>query len=367
MVGDPHFSNVSLLLHMDGDNNSTAFIDSSSALKTVTSHGDAKISTAQSKWGGASAYFDGTGDYLTVPHSTGLDLTTGDFTIDAWVYCTALIAFTQEIIDKDGVSGSSYPSYALGITSGGYLWAFLGNGGGVSPAGTAYTGSSTVTLNVWHHVALVKTGSTCKGYLDGVQQWSSTAATMYNGSKPLMIASYQGQSSGTSFRGYVDDLRITKGIARYITDFTLPAAAFPGQALLSISGLISESLAANIFIARAYDVETGVLAGSKAFTDTNDFTIDITIDAKACNVTVGVNYNIWEPETVYGLDDLVFPTNPVAKPYYYKRIASGTSGATEPVWPTTPGGFCNDGAVSNAWELVGRLVQPVTHGPLIPS
>lgn len=366
MAGDINYGNVSLLLHCNGADNSTTFTDNSPTPKTVSANGNAKIVTGQSKFGGASAYFDGTGDYLTVPHSTGLDLTTGDFTIEAWVYCTALIATTQEIIDKDGVSGSSYPSYALGITSDGHLWAFLGNGNGTSPAGTTYTGSTALSVNTWHHVALVKTGSTCKGYLDGVQQWSSAAATMYNGSKPLVIASYQGQTSGTSFRGYVDDLRITKGVARYIIDFTPPAATFPDiGASFSISGSISESLAANTFIARAYDVETGVLVGAVSFTGTSSFTIDLFGAATACTVTVSADYKPWKASTVYALDDKVFPLDPIAKPYYYKRIVAGTSGAVEPTW-LSPAGQCNDGAVTNAWELVERLIQPVTHGPLIP-
>ena len=59
---DPDFANVSLLLHGDGTNGSTTIVDSSSSSKTVTAVGDAQISTAQSKFGGSSIYFDGTGD-----------------------------------------------------------------------------------------------------------------------------------------------------------------------------------------------------------------------------------------------------------------------------------------------------------------
>jgi hypothetical protein len=78
---DPNYASVSLLLHMDGTNGSTVFTDLSPVPKVVTRFGDAQISTAQSKFGGSSAYFDGTGDYLTVASSADFGFGTGDFTI----------------------------------------------------------------------------------------------------------------------------------------------------------------------------------------------------------------------------------------------------------------------------------------------
>jgi hypothetical protein len=85
-MSDPDFANVSLLLHMDGSNGSTTFPDSSSNGLTVTRYGNAQISTAQSKFGGASAYFDGAGDYLELPNpNTAIGAVAGDFTIECWV------------------------------------------------------------------------------------------------------------------------------------------------------------------------------------------------------------------------------------------------------------------------------------------
>ena len=262
MAGDANYASVSLLLHCDGTNGSTTFTDSSATPKTVTANGNAQISTAQSMFGGASALFDGAGDYLSIAYSSALSLISGDFAVEAWIYLTTLTAGSQAIFDKDGVSGASYPQYTLLITSGGKLSAFLGNGNGVSPTGTTYTGTTTVTLNAWHHVALVKTGSTCKGFLDGAQEWSASAATMYEGSKALLIGYSAGQPSTAYFHGYIDELRITKGVARYTAAFTPPTAEFIAG-LGQVSGVIRDS--ANALCARtvrAYRRDTGALAGS---------------------------------------------------------------------------------------------------------
>jgi hypothetical protein len=218
------FANVKLLLHCNGSNGSTTFTDSSSSPKTTAANGNAQLSTAQIKYGSASALFDGNGDYLSVTYNSDLSLISGDWTIEAWIYPTAT---EGAVINKDGVSGSSYSQYSLGINSSGYLSGFLGNGNGTSPTGTSYAGSTTVSLNAWHHVAMVSTGGTCKGFLDGVQQWSSAAATMYEGSKALLIGYQSGQPTAEYFDGYIDDIRITKGTAIYTANFTPPVAQFP--------------------------------------------------------------------------------------------------------------------------------------------
>ena len=131
---DPYWNNVSLLLQFDGTNGSTTFTDSSGLNQTVTPNGGASISTAQSKFG-ASGYFDGVDNYLSVPHSTALNLSSGDFTIELWLYANSF-ADKQVIFDKDGINNVSHSSYYLVISSTGNLRAFLGNGNGVNPSTT---------------------------------------------------------------------------------------------------------------------------------------------------------------------------------------------------------------------------------------
>ena len=214
-------------MHCDGTDSSTTFTDVMG--KTVTPNGNAHIHTGEKKFGSASCLLDGNSDYLSVTYGSSLSLISGDFTIECWIYPIALTAANMEIINKDGVSGTSYAQYDFAINSSGKLIAFLGNGNGVSPSGQSFGPSgTTVTTGAWHHVALVKTGSVCMGFLDGVQEWTTTiTATMYEGSKALLIGYQTGVGATAYFNGYIDDIRITKGVARYTATFTPPTAAFP--------------------------------------------------------------------------------------------------------------------------------------------
>lgn len=273
MAGDANYPNVSLLLPFDGADGFSSAADLSSVPKTITFFGDAKISTTQSKFGGTSLYLDGSGDYLSVAHNPALSLVSGDWTIEAWIYIVALPASgTMEIVNKDGVSGTSYSQFALAVTSAGKLTAFIGNGNGVSPTGTIYTGSTTITTGAWHHVAIVKNGSTFIGFLNGGQEWSAAAATMYEGSKALLIGYHTGQPGTAYFNGYIDDLRITKGIARYTANFTPPAAAFVAG-MGQVSGAVHDDTGALCSrLVRAYRRDTGTLVG-QAYTQAGDSNI----------------------------------------------------------------------------------------------
>lgn len=196
-----------------------------SDLETV---GNAQISTSVVKYGTGSIALDGNGDYLSVPYNSALSLTSGDFTIEGWFYCTTLTAGSQQILNKDGVSGSSYTQYAVYITSSGVVTAELGNGNGTSPTSTTYSSGVTASLNTWTHFALVRTGTTIKLFVNGVQGISQAQGTaMSEGSKPLLIGYQTGQPANQYFNGYLDDLRITKGYARYTTNFTPPTGPFP--------------------------------------------------------------------------------------------------------------------------------------------
>lgn len=223
-IGDSNFNSVSLLLHMNGSNGSTTFADSSLNSLAVTAAGNAQISTAQSRFGGASAYFDGIGDSLTIAHNQVLNLSSGNFTIEFWFYHISR-ASSQVILDKDGVSGTSYPSYACLIDTSGNCNFRLGNGAGTNPTATFYA-VGVIPLLTWVHIALVKSGTTITTYLDGVQGSTATqGVAITDGGKALNFGYTTGVSPVLS--GYIDELRITKGVARYTGAFTPPAAPFP--------------------------------------------------------------------------------------------------------------------------------------------
>jgi hypothetical protein len=210
---------------MDGTNGSTTFTDSSLNALAVTAVGNAQISTTQSKYGGASAYFDGSGDAVQIPYSAALDLTSGDFTIEGWVYFNS-VSGTPTIITPFG-TGNTFGGWVIVLNSSSQFAFYL------STAANTWNGPSNVlfsataaTTGTWYHFALVRNGSTFTPYLNGIAGTTATfSSTLYNNSKPLKIGAEK-DSNGFPLNGYIDDLRITK-YARYTSAFTPPAAALP--------------------------------------------------------------------------------------------------------------------------------------------
>jgi len=222
---DPDLSNVSLLLHGDGADGSTTIVDSSPSPKSVTAVGNAQVSTAQSKFGGASLLFDGTGDAATVPNSLDFRLN-GDFTVELWVYPVNLINERYFLSHYD--FGSSQRDWRFGVSAAtGHLhFQFL------SPNGTAanqINANASLTEGVWQHIAVSKSGSISRIFINGVQRASTTSLIDLGGSSAsLSVGSLL--NNGTPDYGvdaYIDEVRITKGVARYTSNFTPPTAAFP--------------------------------------------------------------------------------------------------------------------------------------------
>jgi hypothetical protein len=221
VAGDPLFGSVSLLLPMD-----TAFTDLSSTPKTVTNTGGA-ISTAQIKNGAGSGLFNVSGgtNVLTIPHDAGFAFQAGDsFTIELWYYPTALTG--QNYLISKG-SGTTQREWALGVTGSKVIW--YRQGGGSSDL--LLEPNATVTLNEWTHIAVVSNGSTVTLYKDGVSLGSTAWGTPQGSGQPLWIMQFLDyRNFNFEAKGYIDDLRITKGVARYTANFTPPTAAFPTSA-----------------------------------------------------------------------------------------------------------------------------------------
>jgi len=173
---------------------------------------------------GGSAYLDGNGDQLSISDSDALNLSSGDWTIEYWIYCTALTGGSQTIFNKDGQTSVSYPQYSMSITSAGVLQAIIGNGNGQNPTATTYAGSA-IAVGAWNHVALVKTGTTIKIFQNGIQTHSSTQGiAMTDGPRPLNIGFETGSAATAYFNGYISNFRIIKGTALYTVPFAPPIA-----------------------------------------------------------------------------------------------------------------------------------------------
>jgi hypothetical protein len=218
--GDPSYGSVSLLLPGNGANGSTTILDYSRSPQIITAVGNAQISTAQSKFGGSSMLFDETGDYLTVPATAAMSLGTGDFTIECWVrFAVTPVGNGQGIYQlSDGYLNSQVRGPGLGAENGTGQWTIY--------HGTTFTQSTgnIPAINTWYHTAIVRSSGTTKLYVAGTSIISVADTTNYTDQYFVIGGWY---STGFLFNGYIDDLRITKGVARYTATFTPPAAAFP--------------------------------------------------------------------------------------------------------------------------------------------
>jgi len=189
-------------------------------LETV---GDAQISTAQSKFGGASIAFDGSGDAVTTSPTVNLVLADGNFTVECFVRFNTLNADFKRVLGfQNGSASNSNYSYFIQILPTNAVR------GGVCSGSTAFTvdSSATVTTGVWYHLAFVRSGSTHTLYINGIAAGTTTTAT-FNAIPDGRL--WIGRDAGGSFPldGWIDDLRITKGYARYTANFTPPTAPFP--------------------------------------------------------------------------------------------------------------------------------------------
>jgi hypothetical protein len=215
-VADPYYNYTSLLLHMDGTNTSTNFVDSGPNALAVTAAGNAQVSTAQSKYGSASGYFDGTGDSLTIPANSVFALGTGNYTIEGWFYSLTSGSSLRGMIDfRTAATGTN--GLMLRENDGGFL-VYLNNA-------TILSTTTGRVANQWQHVALVRNGTTVTLYVDGVSQTSVTSSTNLTDNAMRISGFVDTQSSVFTYNGYMDDLRITK----YARTITLPTSAYPNS------------------------------------------------------------------------------------------------------------------------------------------
>lgn len=208
--GDPYFDDVILLLHCDGTDGSTTFTDSSSSAKTVTAENGAAVTTSQKKFGTGSAAFDGTNDRLVVTASTDFSFGTAtDFSIEFWLY----VPTSGAASDGSGIALAGYSLYVTLISG----IMYFGNGV-VNMIVASYAGK----YGAWCFVHARRSGSTFELFFDGVSQGTYGVSASVGFNQQLHVG--YAQVSGAYGECFVDDLRITKGVAR---PNTVPTEAFP--------------------------------------------------------------------------------------------------------------------------------------------
>jgi hypothetical protein len=205
-------SNTSLLL-----NYTNAGILDNAMMNDLETVGNAQISTSVKKYGTGSMYFDGTGDGLQAVGTPNTVFGTGDFTVEFWIYLNANTGTFKKFI-QFGTSGSCFTietqstNNVLNVTD-------LNN--------TVFiTSSSALSLTTWVHVAVTRSGSTLKLFQDGTQVGTATNSTNFGNSGSVYI----GQSNaGQAVNAYMDDLRVTKGVARYTANFSVQTSQWQDQ------------------------------------------------------------------------------------------------------------------------------------------
>lgn len=154
---------------------------------------------------------------MLVPDNTNLQLGTGNFTVEAWVYLSAT-GSARGLVGK----GTSTTGWLLSTNSSDQVVFTYGS--------TTLTSSSALSANTWTHVAVVREGTgtnQTKIYIGGSNVATGTVSTDFNQTSVMYVGA--DRTGGSALNGYIDDLRITKGYARYTSTFTPPTAAFPDQ------------------------------------------------------------------------------------------------------------------------------------------
>lgn len=219
-----------LLLHCDGADASTMWIDSSTSAMSVTNNGTAQIDTAVYKFGTGSGLFDGDSDYLTMGDSDNWDFGTGPFTIDVWHYSSGTANSKRYISCGGMLNPAAYEMWAFGRYVGsGSINFICWNGGGFDEW---FASSLSFTNNAWIHSAVVRTGTKLYLFWNGTLVKDNTISDSYSingGTKGVMVGARIEQSNGNVselWPGQLDEIRVSKGIARWTNNFTPPSMSY---------------------------------------------------------------------------------------------------------------------------------------------
>jgi hypothetical protein len=206
---DPNFASVALLLHFEGADASTTFVDVKG--KTLTANGNAQIDTAQFKYGSSSGLFDGTGDYVDSAASSDYTFGTGDFTIECFAMF-ANIGATNKFLWGHHSGWGVY-------TNTDDIFVFNGTS-------NALLVNNVIAASTWHHIAFTRQSGVMRLYLDGAQIGSNTPNSQNFNTTNFRVGAQTSGSGGMN--GWIDELRVTKGVARYTgATYTVPTGPFP--------------------------------------------------------------------------------------------------------------------------------------------
>jgi hypothetical protein len=349
-------SNTKLLLHMDGADDGTVFTDSASG--ATETHTVTRINTVTKtgtkKFGTTSAYFDGDGDWLTIPASDDWAIGTDDFTLDFWIKRSSHTGNVEFPIAQIDDNGWEFGQFQVMIFPDGSLKISLNSGGGMT-----HTVASTtlITDTDWHHIALVRDKSYLRMFIDGVNEQSiglSNGLSFYVSDADLSIGRVRmaGMDLGF-FDGYIDEFRMSKNTARWISDFTPPTVAYSEDSWTAENYAIGGSTGwAEFTFTPPQDIPTGgrimfmipdefsMIADADLTDDITTFTadgVDVTGNINTATLTTAtgniININLGtaidrDEEIILRFDSSIFGTNPSEAGQYAIAISTHNSEGT---------------------------------------
>lgn len=230
-----------LLLHCNGADGSTVFIDSSFYANTFTKVGNAQHDTEKYKFPPSSYLSDGSGDYIYCPSTDDLfGFGSGDFTIDFWAYLNEAQGTARTICGLEaGANAWTQSGYAFYLQLGAdskLNYTYLKSG----PAYTSIYSGAISIASAWHHIALVNNGGTGTYYVDGTAAGGGgSLVTMLalTGGTPRLYVGIGGVAGGSNpWKGWLDEFRYSKGIARWTGNFTPPTRQYGIGGLFTFHG-----------------------------------------------------------------------------------------------------------------------------------
>ena len=228
--GDEHWDDVSLLIRGD------TLTDLSANTHTVNEHGSTPLynDTTTTKYASGSLMLDGDGDYISIPDDPSLEVGSGDFTVECWAYHSGALSSFSAIMGKRSLSTDKSPYQFNADASNPEKMRFLASAG--TNWDVTLVDTDAFPTDQWVHVAATREGNAFTLWINGQSKATTTAAiTLVNNSGPLLIGrpSETLSAGANEWNGNLEDIRITKGVARY-TDttngFTPPTASLPTNA-----------------------------------------------------------------------------------------------------------------------------------------
>jgi len=293
-----------LLIHGEEVVSGSAFNESSPSANNVTRYGNATQSAAQSKFGGKSWYFDGNaGSYLSLPASSDFDVPTG--TLDWWMYANSWS--NLPIVIGSNISG----------VIGGYVQYYQSELRFYAPGNINTINFGNPSTSVWHHYALVVDGSYIYAFLDGNLVGSRVAYSgkLFNGSSSSFVVGGMSGYPANIFSGFMDEVRLSKGIARWTSNFTPPSGPYSAAMVPDASKYGNDGVNNGAALTGA-----GKFGGALKVNDLGDYVY--VSDRPLLSPTVGVTLSAW-------VNPAVLPTGTngaliLGKAGQYELVANAT-------------------------------------------